>query len=61
MTDFNPKEYRKDQFNKKKKEHKKYTNTDEYSDLVKRNKAYKQKKQQLKDEENWEEDFDELY
>lgn len=56
MSDYNPKEYRRDKFNKKKKEYKK-TSHDDYNDTEKRAKEFKRKKQHLKEEEEW----DELY
>jgi hypothetical protein len=59
MSDFNPKEYRRDKFNKKKKEYKK-NNYEDYSDITKKNKEFKRKKQHLKEEDDWNE-YDELY
>ena len=61
MTDFNNKEYRREKFNKKKKDVKKTAQyPEEYGDVAKRNKEFKRKKQHLT-EDNWEEDIDELY
>lgn len=61
MTDFNNKEYRREKFNKKKKDNKKLTSSHEdYNDISKRNKEFKRKKQHLKDDD-WQEDINELY
>lgn len=60
MSDYNPKEYRREKFNKKKKD-KKCSSHDEYNDLQKRNKAFKKHKQEIEEDRDWHEDYDELY
>lgn len=58
MTDYNPKEYRREKFNKKKKDYQK--SHDEYNDDIKKKKQFKQKKRSIEENDDWEE-YDELY
>jgi uncharacterized protein YozE (UPF0346 family) len=61
MSEFNNKDYRREKFNKKKKDIKKTSQyPEEHGDITKRNKEFKRKKQHLRDD-NWEENIDELY
>lgn len=62
MSDFNNKEYRREKFNKKKKDYKKNFGfyDDHTSDTSKKNKQFKKKKQSLQEYEDWQ-NYDELY
>lgn len=61
MLEFNDKEYRREKFNKKKKDNKKISSYQEENFAVtKKNQEFKQKKERLKIED-WEEDLDELH
>lgn len=59
MSDYNPKEYRREKFNKKKKDKKTFSRED-FNDNEKRNKAFKKHKKQIEEEYDWEEDYNEL-
>lgn len=61
MSDYNPKEYRREKFNKKHKDNKSKSYNDDYIDLNKKNKAFKKQKQELQEEYDWEQEYDELY
>ena len=61
MLEFNDKEYRREKFNKKKRDNKKISSYQEENFAVtKKNQEFKQKKERLKIED-WEEDLDELH
>lgn len=61
MLEFNDKEYRREKFNKKKKDNKKISPYQEENfAIAKKNQEFKQKKERLKIED-WEEDLDELH
>ena len=61
MLEFNDKEYRREKFNKKKKDNKKISSYQEENFAVnKKNQEFKQKKERLKIED-WEEDLDEIH
>ena len=61
MLEFNDKEYRREKFNKKKRDNKKISSYQEENFAVtKKNQEFKQKKERLKIED-WEEDLDEIH